>query len=383
MSGPIYLDYNATAPMKPAVIEAVSASLAETGNPSSVHRFGRLQRRRIEAAREAVAALAGARANQVVFTGGGTEANNLALRGVGRRVVVSATEHDSVLKTAAATGERIAVDRDGRVDLDALAAMLARDPRPALVCVMLANNETGVVQEVSAAARIAHAHGAILHCDAIQAAGKIPLDMGTLGADLLSLSAHKLGGPQGVGALVVGDEVALSPQLVGGGQERGRRAGTENVAAIHGFGVAARLASDDLGQMVEIARLRDGLESRLTAAAPVTVFGAGAGVARLANTSCIAMPDVAAETQVMAFDLAGIALSAGSACSSGKVRASHVLAAMGIAPSVAGCAIRVSLGWRSTRAEIDRFVDAWLDLWARIGPRAARRAEAARAAPAA
>jgi len=380
MTGPVYLDYNATAPMKPAVIEAVSASLAETGNPSSVHRFGRLQRRRMEAAREAVAALAGARANQVVFTSGGTEANNLALRGVGRRVLVSAIEHDSLLK-AVPDAERIAVDGDGRVDLGVLAATLARDPRPTLVCVMLANNETGVVQDVAEAARIAHAHGAVVHCDAIQAAGKIAFDMATLGADLLSLSAHKLGGPQGVGALIVGDHIALSPQLLGGGQERGRRAGTENVAAIHGFGVAAGLAGDDLGQMADIANLRDAMETRIAATAPVSVLGAG--VARLPNTSCIAMPGVAAETQVMAFDLAGIALGAGSACSSGKVRASHVLAAMGVEPSIADCAIRVSLGWRTMREEIDRFVDAWLNLWTRIGPRAVRRAEAATAAPAA
>jgi cysteine desulfurase len=367
MNAPVYLDYNATAPALPASIAAVSAALAETGNASSVHRFGRLARRTVETAREQVAALVNAPAASIVFTGSGTEANNLAIahaRTEGRRLIVSAVEHDSVLR-AAPDAAIAPVDGDGVVDLAALERSLAGSSQPALVAVMLANNETGVIQPVAEIARLAHAHGAIVHCDAVQAAGKMAIDVPALGADTLALSAHKLGGPQGVGALFVSDRVVLQAQLVGGGQERGRRAGTENVAGIAGFGAAAHSAAD-LSQMGAIARLRDATEARLRNIAPrAVVFGAKA--ARLPNTICVAMPGVAAETQVMALDLAGIAVSAGAACSSGKVKASHVLAAMGVAPELAGSAMRVSAGWRSTAEDFDRFVDAWTALWARLG----------------
>jgi len=377
MSAPIYLDYNATAPLKPAVIEAVAAALAATGNPSSVHRFGRLARRTVETAREQVAALVNMAPASVVFTGSGTEANNLALcqaRAAGRPILVSAIEHDSVLR-AAPGATQIPVTADGVVDLDTLDRLLA-GREGALVAVMLANNETGVIQPVADVARVAHAHGASVHCDAVQAAGKIAVDMAAFGADTLALSAHKLGGPQGVGALIVSERATVKPQIGGGGQERGRRAGTENVAGIAGFGVAASLAIADLWKMGELARLRDAAETRLKAVAPeAMVFGASA--ARLPNTICIAMPGVAAETQVMALDLAGVAVSAGSACSSGKVKPSHVLAAMG-AGALAGSAIRVSGGWRSTAEEFDRFVEAWTSLWARLGaPRVASVAPAA------
>jgi cysteine desulfurase len=340
-----------------------------------VHRFGRLARRAVETAREQVAALINAAPAQIVFTGSGTEANNLALAQPGRRVVVSAIEHDSVLQ-AAGGAERAAVDRDGVVDLASLERLLKSDPAPAIVAVMLANNETGVVQPVAEVAKLAHAHGALVHCDAVQAAGKIAIDVQALGADTLALSAHKFGGPQGVGALVVGDQVALRPLLLGGGQERGRRAGTENVAGIAGFGAAAEAARADLVRMDEIAAWRDAMEARLRRAAPeAVVFGAGGR--RLPNTSCVAMPGVAAETQVMALDLAGIAVSAGSACSSGKVRASHVLAAMG-AGDLAGNAVRVSAGWRSAAEDFERFTEAWVSLWARLGAlRAGRVAPAA------
>jgi cysteine desulfurase len=371
MSGPIYLDYNAGAPVKPAVAAALSAALAETGNASSVHRFGRLARRRIEAAREGVAALVGASPSQVIFTSGGTEANNLALAGLARRRLVSAVEHDSVLN-AAPEAERIAVDAEGRIDLAALEARLSAVESPALVAVMLANNETGVLQPVTEAARIAHAHGALLHCDAVQAPGKIALDLPALGVDSLALSAHKFGGPQGVGALVVRDGSEIEPLLRGGGQESGRRAGTENVAGIHGFGVAARLAEEDLARADAIAAMRDEMERRIRAAAPEAVV-VGANAPRLPNTSAIAMPGRAAETQVIAFDLAGIAVSAGAACSSGKVRASHVLQAMGLPEAIAAGTIRVSLGWRTSAGEIDRFVETWLELWARRGDEAAAR----------
>jgi cysteine desulfurase len=367
MSRPVYLDYNATAPLKPAVIDAMTAALAESGNASSVHRFGRLARRAIEAAREDVAALVGASAEQVVFTSGGTEANALALHaaGAGRRIIVSAVEHDSVLK-AAADAEILPVDARGEVDLAALQSMLERDARPALVAVMLANNETGVIQPLALISHVAHAHGALVHCDAVQAAGKMPIDMKRLGVDSLALSAHKLGGPQGVGALVFSDTVELRPLLRGGGQERGWRAGTENVAGIRGLGMAARLAAAELPAMQALARLRDDMEARLLRAMPqAMVVAPGAG--RLPNTSCVALPGVSAETLVIALDLAGIAVSAGSACSSGKVRASHVLQAMGLGPEIAGSAIRISLGWRTTAEDIDHLVEAWAALRARLG----------------
>jgi cysteine desulfurase len=365
MSAPVYLDYNATAPLKPAVIEAVAAALAETGNPSSVHRFGRLVRRTVENARTQVAALVNAAPASVVFTGSGTEANNLALyqaHAQGRPILVSAIEHDAVLR-AAPDAVRIPVTRDGIIDLDALDRFLA-GTQGALVAVMLANNETGVIQPIADVVRIAHVRGAQVHCDAVQAAGKIAIDMQALGVDTLALSAHKFGGPQGVGALIVSDRVAMRPQIAGGGQERGRRAGTENVAAIAGFGVAASLAASDLSGMDAIAQLRDEAETRLRRVRPdAVIFGAAAN--RLPNTICVAVPGIAAETQVMALDLAGVAVSAGSACSSGKVKASHVLAAMG-AGLLAGNALRVSAGWRSTAEDFDRFVEAWTSLWARL-----------------
>jgi cysteine desulfurase len=366
MARPVYLDYNATAPLKPAVIDAMTAALAECGNASSVHRFGRLARRAVDAARDEVAALVGAEPRQVVFTSGGTEANNLAITAAGqrRRLLVSAVEHDSVLQ-AAPEAEIIPVDARGEIDLAALQAMLERDTRPALVCVMLANNETGATQPVALVTHLAHAHGALVHCDAVQAAGKMEIDVARLGADTLSLSAHKFGGPQGIGALIIADSVELRPALKGGGQERGWRAGTENMPAIRGFGVAARLAREDLAAIQTLGALRDAMEERLLRVAPdVMVMAPGAG--RLPNTSCVALPGIPAETQVMALDLAGIAVSAGSACSSGKVRPSRVLRAMGASAEIAASAIRVSLGWRTAPEDIEHFVDGWTTMVARI-----------------
>jgi cysteine desulfurase len=364
-----YLDYNATAPVRPAAAAAVAAALEAAGNASSVHAPGRAARRRIEDARERVAALVGAAPANVVFTSGGTEANALALTGSdATRLLVSAVEHDSVLRNAPGATP-IPVDRNGVVDLAALDRLLA-EPRgeTCLVSLMLANNETGVIQPVAEAAAIARAHGARMHCDAVQAAGKIAVDIAVLGVDMLTLSAHKIGGPQGVGALVLRDGMTLAPLLKGGGQERGRRAGTENLPGIAGFGAAAAAALADLaaGAPARIAALRDGLEAAL--AAPAAIQGAvihGAGAARLPNTSCIGLPGRSAETQVMALDLAGVAVSSGAACSSGKVRASHVLGAMGLSAADAGCAIRVSFGWASTQDDVDRFVAAWGALAAR------------------
>lgn len=362
-----YLDHNATAPVKPAVAEAVRTSLGACGNPSSVHSAGRAARRLVEDGRDAVAALAGTRPERVVFTAGGTEANNMALRGAGRaRVLVGATEHPSVLKGADGV-ETIPVLHDGRLDLEALDAALAKSATPALVSVMLANNETGVVHPVAEAAQIAKRHGALVHCDASQAPGRIAFDMASLGADLLTLSAHKLGGPMGAGALVLGPGVEIESILRGGGQERRRRAGTENVPAIAGFGVAAALAQDDLRDAPRLARLRDLLETRLSAEGAV-IFGSGAP--RLPNTSCLSMPGVASDTQVMGFDLAGFAVSSGAACSSGKVEPSHVLAAMGVSDADARTAIRVSLGWSTADAEVEAFIGAWLALRRKLGARA-------------
>ena len=358
MKPPVYLDHNATTPVRPEAAEAVAAALMDLGNPSSVHAFGRAARRRLEAAREAVAALAGGSVAAVVFTGGGTEANNLALRGCGRpSVVVSAVEHDSVFDAVPGAAV-LPVDGDGVADGEALAAVLAGVAEgTAVVSVMLANNETGVIQPVAEIAAIARRFGALVHCDAIQAAGKIPLDMKALGVDLMSLSAHKIGGPQGVGALLVGNGVTLDPLLRGGGQERRRRAGTENLPGAAGFGVAARLAADGLAAFASLAAWRDGLEAALRAIEPdLMVFGEAAP--RLPNTSCLAPPDMTGETQVMALDLAGIAVRAGSAYSSCKVGPSRALAAMGGGERAAK-AIRVSLGWSSTKGDVERFVEAW------------------------
>ncbi|MFP6732590.1 MAG: cysteine desulfurase family protein [Rhodospirillales bacterium] len=370
---PIYLDHNATTPLRRTAADALAGAMAECGNASSVHWAGRRARARIDDARDAVAGLLGAQPADVVFTSGGTEANNLALRGSGGRpVIVSAIEHSSVLE-ARADADLCPVDSDGRVDLDALREALERTQAPALVSVMMANNETGVIQPIAAAAEICRQYGALLHCDAVQAAGKMAVDWRDLGADMVSLSAHKIGGPQGVGALIVGEKSGLKPLLTGGGQERGLRAGTENLPGIAGFGAAAEIAAGAGTEYTRLQVLRDRIEDTIAA------LGAGArfhgnGAARLGNTSCIGMPGVLAETQVMAFDLEGIMVSAGAACSSGKVRPSHVLGAMGVAEDQANQAVRVSLGWDSEATDADAFVAAWWQLFERL---AANRASAA------
>jgi cysteine desulfurase len=359
-----YLDWNATAPLRPEAVTAVGAALALGGNPSSVHRRGREARQLVERSREAVAALVSAPADGVVFTSGGTEANHLALFGSGReRVLVSAVEHSSVLEAVPDAG-RIPVDGNGIVDLAALTALLASDARPALVSVMLANNETGVTQPVREIAELAHAHGALFHCDTVQAIGKIPVSLDETGADLLTLSAHKTGGPAGIGALVIAGGIEVAPLSRGGGQERNRRAGTENLAGIAGFAAAA--AACDIAEYQRIGDLRDRLEAQLL---PYAIVIAGTAP-RLPNTSAIAMPEVPAETQIIALDLDGVMVSAGAACSSGKVGPSHVLAAMGVAPEIASATIRVSLGWSTTEADIAHFLDAWTALYRRTRGRA-------------
>ena len=365
-----YFDWNATAPLRPAARAAMLAALDAPGNASSVHGEGRGARRLIEEARRQVAALAGAEAKQVTFVGGATEANALALtpaieadgnKAPRERLFVSAVEHPSVLaggRFAPEQVEILPVDRDGRVDPATLAAALAKAERP-LVSVMLANNETGVIQPIAEIAGIVHAANGLLHIDAVQAAGRIPLDMSALGADLMSLSSHKLGGPQGAGALIVRGRLSVAPLIRGGGQERGIRAGTENVAAIAGFGAAAEAARASLAtDAARMAALRDRLEAGLRAATPDAVIFA-AGVNRLPNTTLVAVPGIKAETALIAFDLNGIAVSSGSACSSGKVAASHVLAAMGMEPALARGAIRISLGPMTTETQVESLLIAW------------------------
>ena len=355
---PCYLDYAASAPLRPEARQAMIEAMALTGNPSSVHRFGRAARALVESARRRVAALAGVGPGEVVFTSGGSEANALALTGLSvASKIVSAIEHESV-PAAAPGAERLPVDADGVADLAALAALLARLPAPALVSLMLVNNETGVIQPVAEAAALVHRAGGLLHCDAVQAAGRLPLDRAALGADLLTLSAHKLGGPAGCGALVVDQRLTLAPLIPGGGQERRRRGGTENLIGIAGFGAAAGLAEADLAAAPRLAALTARLEQGVLAQTPdATIFGAAAP--RAPGITCLARPGRPAETQVMALDLAGIAVSAGAACSSGKARTSAVLTAMGVSDALARCAIRVSLGWGSGEGDVARFLEGW------------------------
>lgn len=377
----VYLDHNATAPIRPEALDAITAALAAGGNPSSVHAVGRAARARMELARSQVGKLIGAPASTVVFTSGGTEANALAIEsavgGGSRRLLVSAIEHDAVLETAKASGalvELLPVRGDGRLDLEALADRLggwdAADGRP-FVALMLANNETGVIQPVAEAAVLVREAGGWLHVDAVQAAGRIALDSRALGADTLAISSHKLGGPGGAGALTFGPRANLVRRLHGGGQERGRRAGTENVAGLAGFGAAAEAALRDLDAAAAQAVWRDAAEAALVAAGAVAI---GGQAPRLPNTLSIAAPGFPAELQVMTLDLAGVMVSAGSACSSGKVKASHVLLAMGL-DQFAGAAIRVSGGWSTEARDWNQMVEAWITAYDRHAAR--RRAPAA------
>jgi len=372
MSERVYLDWNATTPLRHEAREAMAAALDLCGNPSSVHAEGRAARKLVEDVRATIARAIGVQPRNVVFTSGGTEANALALRsGLRRgsspaveRLVVSAIEHASVLAGGQFPAEAIdtvGVSRSGLLDLARLRTELEGKP-PALVSVMLANNETGAVQPVAAAAEIIHAAGGLLHVDAIQAFGKIPFDMKTLNADLVTLSAHKIGGPKGAGALVLAEGLSgLEPLLRGGGQELSRRAGTENVTGIAGFGAAAKAALEALeGDAVRLNGLRSRLESGLRETAGAIVFSDGGP--RLPNTTLFTVPGLRAETAVIGFDLAGIAVSSGSACSSGKVQPSHVLEAMGFPPGIAKGAVRLSLGWSTSEADVDLALKAWRKL---------------------
>jgi cysteine desulfurase len=334
----------------------MSAALDQPGHASSIHAEGRKARALVDSAREAIAQRLGVLPGMIIFTAGGTEANNLAIRGAPvERLVVSAIEHPSVLETAKARGlpvETVPVDGSGRVKLEELRHMLERSPLPTLVSIMLVNNETGVVQPVPEIAEIARRANALVHTDAVQAVGKKLVNFTVLGCDLMTVSAHKLGGPMGAGALIMRDAVTLEVQMKGGGQELRRRAGTENVAAIAGFAAALDEAP------VDCARLRDRLEGELAVLSPdIVVFGRE--TERVGNTSCFALPGLAAETALISLDLEGVAVSSGSACSSGKVARSHVLAAMAVPAELAKGALRVSLGWNSTEEDVLGFIAAW------------------------
>lgn len=368
----VYLDWNATTPLRPEARAAMVAAYDLVGNPSSVHAEGREARRMVEEARAALAAAVGALPRNVIFTSAGTEANALALSpglrgpsgGPVERLLVSAVEHASVLAGGRFPPDKIGlirVTRSGVVDLADLKAQLEDGP-PALVSIMAANNETGALQPVAEAASVVHGAGGLLHVDAIQALGKIPFDINKVGADLAAFSAHKIGGPKGVGALVMTEGiVGLEPVLRGGGQELSRRAGTENVAGIAGFGAAVKAALQALPEDVKrMATLRDRLENDLRGVAGATVFADD--VERIPNTVLFTAPGLKAETAVIGFDLEGIAVSSGSACSSGKVQPSHVLSAMGCAPSVAQGAVRLSLGWSTEPDDINRALEAWRTL---------------------
>ena len=368
----VYLDWNATTPLRHEAREAMAAAWGLCGNPSSVHAEGRQARRLVEEARAMIAGSIGALPRNVIFASGGTEANALALtpglrRGSGLpagRLLVSAIEHASVLSGGRFPAEAIGtigVTRAGVLDLDHLRAMLDGGP-PALVSVMLANNETGAVQPVAEAGEIVHAAGGLLHVDAIQAFGKISCDINMMNADLVTLSAHKIGGPKGIGAVILADGVlGLEPLLRGGGQELGRRAGTENVAGIAGFGAAVKAAMDALsGDAIRLESLRNRLERGLRQIPDVIVFSDD--VRRLPNTTLFTVPGLKAETAVIGFDLEGIAVSSGSACSSGKVQPSHVLEAMGFGPKLAQGAVRLSLGWSTSEGDVDRCLEAWRKL---------------------
>lgn len=367
-----YMDHNATTTLRPEARAAAMRALEVTGNPSSVHAEGRAARAILESARSDIAALAGAKPGEVIFTSGGTEAARMAFHAAvsaqgANRLIVSAVEHDAVLASAEATGlpiEVVPVDGEGRLDLNALEALLRSSRGRALVSLMFANNETGVVQPVAEAASLAHEADALLLCDAVQAAGKVAVDFAALGADMLMVGGHKIGAPLGTGALIVKEGLPFAPLAVGGGQEMRRRAGSENVSGIAGFGAAARIALEGLEAFGKLANLRDAMEARIEEIAPDTVFF-GRKALRLPNTSYMAASGLDAATMLMVLDLDGIAVSAGAACSSGKIGRPRVLDAMNVEPGLSRGAVRVSLGWSSEPDDVNRFVESWARLYRR------------------
>jgi cysteine desulfurase len=369
-----YLDWNATAPLHRRARDAMIVAMDLVGNPSSVHAEGRAARRLVEEARGQLAALVGAEPGNIIFTSGGTEANMLALSpatGPGRyeRLLISAIEHPAVMAGGsfpAAAVEKVPVTAQGVIDLSALRRALSSGGR-ALVSVMLANNETGVVQPICEVARLVHEAGSLLHVDAVQALGRIPCDIRPLGADLMTVSGHKIGGPKGAGALVKRDQALhIEPLITGGGQERRARAGTENVVGIAGFGAAAAAVQAEFAAEVgNVGALRGMIEHGIRATSPDAVIY-GADVERVPNTTLFSVPGMRAETAVIAFDLDGVAVSSGAACSSGKVTPSHVLLAMGVPPLLARGAVRVSVGPTTAESEVEHFLSAWRKLFSSL-----------------
>ena len=364
-----YLDHNATTPLKPAVREIMLQKMSFPGNASAIHKAGRAAKRDIEEARQKIARLVNAGPQAViVFTSGATEANNLVLKGSGaERILVSAIEHPSVLQ-ACSDKEIIPVLPTGMIDLAALDKMLENNDRATLISVMLVNNETGIIQPIDKVMEIAKRRGALVHTDAVQAAGRLPLDLQKMGVDYMTLSAHKIGGPQGAGCLIMSNCVSVAPQINGGNQEKNMRAGTENVAAIAGFGVAAELAVQEMAVFQKLDVLRDKVESELQKIAPaLRIFGKD--VPRVTNTTMFALPGASSETQLITLDLAGICVSNGSACASGTVKASHVLKAMGVSEAEASSSLRISLGWNSTEKDVDYFIRKWTEMYERVKSR--------------
>jgi cysteine desulfurase len=360
-----YLDYNATAPIRPEIITLMTEIMGVPGNASSVHGFGRDARKHVEKARQQVAALCGVEAEQVVFTSGATESNNSILRHfAGKRILISAIEHPAVLQSAP-NAEIIPVTKDGLIDMDAYQNMLEDGEPPALVSIMLVNSETGVIQPIQELAKMAHDKGALFHTDAVQGAGRIDLSLPKLGADYMSLSAHKMAGPQGVGATITRKGLEAPKFMLGGGQEKNCRAGTHNTAGITGMGLAAEMAKDNIKTYEKITALRDDLERQVRKISNKAIIY-GANAPRVGNTSNIGLPGLPAETQLMALDLAGIAVSSGSACSSGAFKPSHVLMAMGADEEEAKSALRISIGYATTSADIDAFLEAWSKLAVKV-----------------
>ncbi len=354
----IYLDYNATAPIKPEILSLVTQVMGDVGNGSSVHRFGQRARKYIEDARNQMAQLCHVTPEQVIFTSGATESNNTVLSGYkDKRVLVSAIEHPAVLQSAP-HAEMIPVTSDGLVDMEAYEALLKQSPTPAIVSIMMVNSETGVIQPIKKLAQMAHEAGALFHTDAVQAAGRIDIDLNELGVDFMCLSAHKMAGPQGVGAIIFKEGQDVPKLMQGGGQEKNCRAGTHNTAGIAGMGLAAKMALENIKSYEETIKLRDHLESEIHKISNKAVIY-GENAPRVGNTCNVGLPDTPAQTQMMQLDLDGIAVSSGSACSSGSFKPSHVLTAMGASEAEAKSALRISIGWATTADEIDRFLEAW------------------------
>ncbi|MEC7029349.1 MAG: cysteine desulfurase family protein [Pseudomonadota bacterium] len=363
----VYLDYNATTPIRPEVITLMTEIMGTVGNASSVHGFGRIARRNVENARDQIGALARCNPAQVIFTSGATESNNAVVKAfTGQRVLISSIEHAAVCE-AIPEAECIPVHENGLINMEKLEQMLTADPAPALLSIIMVNNETGVIQPVGEIARMARRirPQIFVHTDAVQAAGRVPLDFPALNVDYMSLSAHKMGGPQGVGALIAAPGAKPAKLLHGGGQEKRQRAGTENVAGIAGFGQAAELAMNGMENYEKLRAWRDAAEDKLLAHAPeLKIFGRTAP--RVANTISMAMAGMPAETQLMNLDLAGFAVSSGSACSSGTFNPSRILKAMGATDLEAVSALRVSMGWNSKKEDIDSFVDSWIKIYDRM-----------------